>query len=130
MPRPAVANLQQATELCPRVMRSSATVAAESAYPGPRAWGPGGWTMKRIALLGVVALGVGCAHNALAADYPMVAPPVYQAPVAFAPTWTGLYIGFNAGWGWAGTDEGKFLFKGTGFASFEAKPFTETISSP
>src|SRR5438876_1166892 len=56
--------------------------------------------MKRIALLTAAVLGVGCAHSAMAADLPVRAAPVYPAPVAVAPTWTGLYVGFNGGWGW------------------------------
>ena len=45
--------------------------------------------MKRIALLltGAV-MGVGFAHNALAADLPVRAP-AYVPPVVVAPTWTG-----------------------------------------
>jgi hypothetical protein len=34
-------------------------------------------------------------------DLPVRAAPVYQAPVVVAPTWTGLYLGANGGWGWA-----------------------------
>jgi hypothetical protein len=47
--------------------------------------------MKRVALISTVMMGVGFAHRALAADLPVRAAPVYQAPVVVAPTWTGLY---------------------------------------
>jgi hypothetical protein len=38
------------------------------------------------------------------ADLPVRAAPVYQAPVAVAPTWTGLYVGANTGWGSSGSN--------------------------
>jgi outer membrane immunogenic protein len=55
--------------------------------------------MKQLGL--IVSLGIGLAsiQNALAADLP-VPPPVYHAPAVVAPTWTGLYLGVNGGWGW------------------------------
>jgi outer membrane immunogenic protein len=71
-------------------------------------------------------LGVGFANGALAADYPVWAAPVYQAPVAVAPSWTGFYLGFNAGWGWTGNGDTKFKFSGAP----DAPPHTETKSSP
>jgi outer membrane immunogenic protein len=82
--------------------------------------------MKRIALLGVVALSVGFANGALAADYPVWAAPVYQAPVAVAPSWTGFYLGFNAGWGWTGSGDTAIKFGG----ARDVVPFTQTKSSP
>ena len=57
--------------------------------------------MNRVAVISTVIMGVGFAHGALAADLPVRAAPVYQAPVVVAPTWTGLYVGANGGWGWA-----------------------------
>ena len=57
--------------------------------------------MNRIAVISTVIMGVGFAHGALAADLPVRAAPVYQAPMVATPTWTGLYVGANAGWGWA-----------------------------
>src|SRR5262249_53297303 len=56
------------------------------------------------------------------------AAPVYQAPVAVAPTWTGIYLGFNAGWGWPNSDEGRFAF--TGIAVLDVRPSAVTFSSP
>jgi outer membrane immunogenic protein len=82
--------------------------------------------MKRIALFGVVVMGVGLANGALASDLPVWAAPVYQAPVAIAPTWTGFYLGFNAGWGWTGKGDTKFKFSG----AIDSLPHTETMSSP
>ena len=55
--------------------------------------------MKYIALVAAAAMGVGLAHNAMAADFG-VRGPVYQTPAFVAPTWTGVYLGFNGGWGW------------------------------
>jgi integrase len=52
--------------------------------------------MNRVALIAIVIMGVGFAHGALAADLPVRAAPVYQAPVAVAPTWTRLYVGASA----------------------------------
>jgi outer membrane immunogenic protein len=57
--------------------------------------------VNRVALISTLIMGVGFAHGALAADLPVRAAPVYQAPVVVAPTWTGLYVGANGGWGWA-----------------------------
>jgi hypothetical protein len=53
-----------------------------------------GWedSMKRVALISTVMMGVGFAQGALAAD--LLVP---AAPVAVAPTWTGLYVGANGG---------------------------------
>lgn len=55
--------------------------------------------MKRIGLIPVIAIGLGFAHSAMAADMGVRAAPVYVAPVA--PTWTGFYAGLNGGWGWS-----------------------------
>jgi outer membrane immunogenic protein len=85
--------------------------------------------MRRIALLGAVVLGVGFAHGALAADWPVVAQPVYRAPVAVMPNWTGLYLGVHAGWGWVSSDEGHFAFKGP-FTTLEPRPTLQDFSSP
>jgi outer membrane immunogenic protein len=61
---------------------------------------PWGLIMRRFrcAALAAVAL-VGLASVAYAADLPTKAP-VYKAPVAVAPSWTGFYIGANFGGGW------------------------------
>jgi outer membrane immunogenic protein len=77
-------------------------------------------------MFGFVALGVGFANGALAADYPTWAAPVYQAPVAIAPSWTGFYLGFNAGWGWTGSGDTAIKFGG----ARDVIPFTQTKSSP
>jgi outer membrane immunogenic protein len=55
--------------------------------------------MKYVALVAAAAMGVGLAHNAMAADFGFRGP-VYQTPAFVAPTWTGVYIGVNGGWGW------------------------------
>ena len=61
--------------------------------------------MKRILILTAAAMGVALPQSACAADLGVrAAPPVYAPPVAVAPTWTGVYIGFNGGWGWSNTN--------------------------
>jgi outer membrane immunogenic protein len=55
--------------------------------------------MKYVAFVAAAAMGVGLAHNVMAADFG-VRGPVYQTPAFVAPTWTGVYIGVNGGWGW------------------------------
>jgi len=57
--------------------------------------------MKRLAL--ALALSVGAASTALAADLPTpaaVPPPIYAPSNAY--NWTGFYIGGNLGLGWNG----------------------------
>jgi outer membrane immunogenic protein len=61
--------------------------------------------MKRVTILAAAAMGVALTQSALAADLGVrPAPPVYAPPVAIAPTWTGVYIGFNGGWGWSNSN--------------------------
>ena len=60
-----------------------------------------GFSMKRILIAGALALAAG--GQALAADLPQPVPP--RAPATYVPavvpyySWTGFYIGGNAGWG-------------------------------
>src|SRR5271163_3508808 len=51
----------------------------------------------RSVLLGIVATGVLFATPTLAADMPVKAPPPAPAPIF---SWTGFYIGGNAGGAW------------------------------
>jgi outer membrane immunogenic protein len=56
------------------------------------------WTAG-ITLVCALTIGVGCGSRSFAADMPVrVVPP---APVIAPPTWTGVYVGFNGGWGWS-----------------------------
>ncbi len=85
--------------------------------------------MKRFALLTGAVLGIGFAHSALAADLPVRAAPAYVAPVAVAPTWTGLYLGFNGGWGWTGNNNGNLTFTGP-FAPVTVATSNNNANSP
>lgn len=65
-----------------------------------------GEIMRSSTALGAVLLAIGIATGASAADLPR-APA--QAPAAVAPilyNWTGLYVGLNAGYGWADSSFG------------------------
>jgi outer membrane immunogenic protein len=63
-----------------------------------------------LAIVAVATLGAGVCQTALAADLPVKAPP----PAAVAPvtTWTGCYIGGNAGAAWG---SGDVTVAGVGF---------------
>jgi outer membrane immunogenic protein len=78
--------------------------------------------MKRIGVLAAAAMGVAFAQSASAADLGVRAAPVYAPPVAVAPTWTGIYLGFNGGWGWSNTNNNNLTFAPTVAGTFV--PFT------
>ena len=62
--------------------------------------------MKRIAWFVSIVLGVvRLASHALGADLPVQVTPVLAPPVL--PTWTGLYVGVNGGWGWTNSNNGN-----------------------
>ena len=71
--------------------------------------------MKKYLLASVAALGLVAAGAASAADLPSrkgpVAAPVYVPP---AFTWTGFYIGANAGYGWGNVNTNGFTLTNTG----------------
>jgi outer membrane immunogenic protein len=62
---------------------------------------PWGLSMRRMSVALIVAVStVSLTQIGSAADLPVKAP-VYKAPVAVAPSWTGFYIGVNGGYGWS-----------------------------
>lgn len=66
--------------------------------------------MKNYLLSGVAALGlIAVAGAATAADLPSRKGPVV-APIVYAPafTWTGFYVGANAGYAWGNVNAGAF----------------------
>ena len=64
---------------------------------------------RLLSLLAATALVTAGASAASAADLPARAAPVpYVAPVPIF-TWTGFYVGLNAGWGWRNSDEQSVL---------------------
>ena len=67
--------------------------------------------MKPIALLTVAAMGMAFSQSAFAADFGV--RPAYTPPAFVAPTWTGFYLGFNAGWGWSNTNDNDLVFSPT-----------------
>lgn len=70
--------------------------------------------MKKVLIGGVVATGLLASGAAFAADLPsrQVEPvaPVYAAP---AFTWTGFYVGVNAGYAWNANDNNNNTFYGS-----------------
>ncbi len=70
--------------------------------------------MKRVVIFAAAAMGVALSQSAFAADLGVRAAPVYTPPVAIAPTWTGMYIGFNGGWGWSNTNNNTLALSPTG----------------
>jgi outer membrane immunogenic protein len=70
--------------------------------------------MKRIGVLAAAAMGVAFTQSALAADLGVRPAPAYAPPpVVVAPTWTGLYAGFNGGWGWSNTHDNTLTLSPT-----------------
>lgn len=66
--------------------------------------------MNRLLLAGVAAASL-AASSALAADLPSRRyAPVAPAPVVPIFTWTGFYIGANAGYGFGSNDDGDLFF--------------------
>jgi outer membrane immunogenic protein len=75
---------------------------------------------------------VGFAAVASAADMPVKAP-VYKAPVAIAPSWTGFYVGANGGGGWSHSDFGYIANDPSSALLFAAgtggRPPSDTLKS-
>src|SRR4051812_50049228 len=68
--------------------------------------------MKKFLLSSVALLGF--TAGAMAADLPRRAAPQYFAPIPVF-TWTGFYVGVNAGYGWSSDDNNNCIgcFGGT-----------------
>ena len=62
--------------------------------------------MKRVVSLAIGACVVATTCTARAADLP-VQPAPAVAPEVAAPSWTGLYLGINGGWGWTNSNNGN-----------------------
>src|SRR5829696_3485476 len=65
--------------------------------------------LKRIetalSMAGALAVAIGLPTPGTAADLPTYRQaPVMAAPVAYAPIWSGLYIGAHIGYGWGDFD--------------------------
>ena len=89
--------------------------------------------MKRIALITAAVVGVGFTHGALAADLGVRPAPAYVAPVVVAPTWTGVYLGFNGGWGWTNSNNNTLTLSPTvagAFPSITAGSVNRNADSP
>jgi len=69
--------------------------------------------MKKLLLSSVALLGLTVA--ATAADLPRRVAPAPYVPVAPAFTWTGFYIGVNAGYGWSNRNDDPCLDGAFGF---------------
>ena len=61
--------------------------------------------MKKFLLSSVALLGF--TAGAMAADLPRRAPPVFVPVPVF--TWTGFYVGVNAGYGWKNDDSNECI---------------------
>jgi outer membrane immunogenic protein len=86
--------------------------------------------MKRMALITAAAVGVVFSHGALAADMGVRrAAPAYVPPAVVAPTWTGLYVGVNGGWGWSNSNNSSLGFTGA-FAPFSVGLTNNNANSP
>jgi outer membrane immunogenic protein len=72
-------------------------------------------------LVAAVSLGFGLGQNAFAADLPLKTP---LAPPA-EPSWSGLYLGFHTGWGWASdeTANASSIFTGVPIPPFAQLTF-------
>jgi outer membrane immunogenic protein len=74
--------------------------------------------MKKFLLSSVALLGV--TAGAMAADLPRRAPPAFVPVPVF--TWTGFYVGVNAGYGWGNGDDNNFLGFGTTALTVDVGP--------
>src|SRR3954469_7692808 len=82
-------------------------------------------SMKKFLLSSVALLGF--TAGAMAADLPRRAPPVFVPVPVF--TWTGFYVGVNAGYGWNNTDDNTcFGCFGGGVVTVDTTPGGATVA--
>ena len=75
-------------------------------------WGIGVGTMKRILFL-AAAIGLGLTQGARSADmsvHGLSPSPFFLPPVNSMPDWSGFYIGFNGGYGFASSSVSANFF--------------------
>jgi outer membrane immunogenic protein len=82
--------------------------------------------MKKLLLSSVALLGF--TAGAMAADLPRRAAPQYFAPIPVF-TWTGFYVGVNAGYGWSSDDNNNCLgCFGGGVVTVDTTPGGATVA--
>jgi outer membrane immunogenic protein len=80
--------------------------------------------MKKFLLSSVALLGF--TAGAMAADLPRRAPPVFVPVPVF--TWTGFYVGVNAGYGWSSDDNNNCLGCFGGVVTVDTTPGGATVA--
>jgi outer membrane immunogenic protein len=80
--------------------------------------------MKKFLLSSVALLGF--TAGAMAADLPRRAPPVFVPIPVF--TWTGFYVGVNAGYGWSNSDDNTCLGCFGGVTTVDTTPGGLTVA--
>ena len=81
--------------------------------------------MKKFLLSSVALLGF--TAGAMAADLPRRAAPQYFAPIPVF-TWTGFYVGVNAGYGWSSDDNNCIGCFGGGVVTVDTTPGGATVA--
>lgn len=77
----------------------------------PTVWGAHMRRLSRVSIVTVFAIAL--TQMAMAADLPRKAP-AYTPPLPPVFSWTGFYVGGNAGWGWLRDSGGTFCINPAG----------------